>query len=68
MWIRAREMALNDPVWSFVFEYGRQVTSVETSRASGYECGKRPCPHQRMYLRHVFYAKMVRQVHDITVS
>src|ERR1700733_1491009 len=64
MRIGTREMAFDDAVRSLLLKHGRQMTCIETGRARRDESGKRPDTHQRLYLRHVLDAKMIRLIHD----
>ena len=40
------------------------MASIETSRPPGHECSKRPGTHQRMHLRQIVDAKVIRLIHD----
>src|SRR5262245_52459609 len=61
--IGAREMAFNDSVRSIPLEHGWEVIGIETTGAARYERSKGPGAHQRVHLRDILDAIMIRLVH-----
>jgi hypothetical protein len=59
----AREMAFNDPIRSIPLEHGWEVIGIETTGAARYERNKGPGAHQRVHLRDILDAIMIRLVH-----
>src|SRR5262249_157904 len=59
----SRDMAFNDSIRSIPLEHGWEVIGIETTGAARYERNKGPGAHQRVHLRNILDAIMIRLVH-----